>query len=534
MQSTFSEYQSGEDAVSDQKIETALISLSDKAGIISVATALKKQGVAILSSSGTMKHLAENGIEAEEISVYTSSPELLGGRVKTLHPRIHAGILADRSNGEHIAQLKEHGIKPIDLVVVNLYPFEGKYRGGGLSEEELCEFIDIGGVALIRAAAKNSQYVTILTHAGQHSAFMREFESTGTTTAELRKKFAGDAFSLTSSYDAAVQTFFQKMNSKEAFPPRIGIGLEKVSELRYGENPHQSAALYRTLEESPLLSIKQHQGKELSFNNYLDIVGAFSLGRDLGARSVSIIKHTNPCGAAWCGDALGSFHRALRSDRTSAFGGIVAVNGTVDGELAQEMNQIFLELVLARSYGEDALAAFSKKKNLRVIEIPDRFWDTIRQGSFALYVEQVFLMQTSDAGFPEEKELKVATRRAPTDAEKNSCIMAWRVAKHVKSNSIVLADDEGTVGIGAGQMSRLDAAQIATRKAFDANFSLLDTVAASDAFFPFADGLTTLAKAGITAVIQPGGSIRDQEVINAADAANVTMLFTGRRHFRHL
>ncbi len=518
----------------NEKINTALMSVTDKSGLVELAGALSKAGVRILSSSGTQRHLAENGFEAVEIAEYTGSDEILGGRVKTLHPKIHAGILADRSKPEHVAQLAEGDVWPIDLVVVNLYPFKEKYKGGGLTELEMCEFIDIGGITLIRAAAKNFHHVAVVTNPSQYDTVIADIERDGVVSLETRRNLAREAFSLTCSYDAAIDSFFTTLVEEDDLPERINISLEKAGTLRYGENPHQNGALYRSINESPLTAFDQHQGKALSFNNYLDLFGAFSLSRDMDARSVTIVKHTNPCGVAWCGNELESFRRALATDRVSAFGGIVAVNGVVEEELAEELKQMFLEVIIARSFTEDALGVFKKKKNLRVLTIPERFWDKPNTGMMGVLLENVGLVQNVDSGFPELDELKVVTKRPPNDDEQRGCAMAWKVAKHVKSNAIVIADHEGTVGIGAGQMSRVDSSQIATRKAFDAGFTLLGKIAASDAFFPFADGVSTLAKAGITAVIQPGGSIRDQEVIDAADTGNVAMMFTGRRHFRHV
>jgi phosphoribosylaminoimidazolecarboxamide formyltransferase/IMP cyclohydrolase len=509
------------------------MSVTDKSGLVPLANSLKARDIKILSSSGTLKHLAEAGIEAEDIGGYTGSPELLDGRVKTLHPKIHAGILANRDVDAHIKQLEERAILPIDLVVVNLYPFIEKYRSGELTEKELCEFIDIGGITLIRAAAKNFHHVTVVTDPADYESVSAEIERDGTTTLETRRLLARSAFALTSTYDAAIGEFFRDNAPRERAPERLNIAIEKVSDLRYGENPHQAAAIYRTMTESGILSLEKHQGKELSYNNYLDLIGALGLARDLGKGSVAIIKHTNPCGAAWCGDIKRSYQRALQTDRTSAFGGIVAANGAIDGELAEELSQIFLEVVLARSFTREALAVLAKKKNVRVLSVPDSYWEDAEPRPFGVLTEGLFLVQDADAGFPELEELDVVTKRQPSDAELAACKMAWKVGKHVKSNAIVLADDEGTIGVGAGQMSRVDSSQIATRKAFDAEFSLLGKVAASDAFFPFADGVRTLAQAGITAVIQPGGSIRDKEVISAADESNVSMLFTGRRHFRH-
>jgi len=519
--------------VNSKSARTALISVTDKTGINRLAAALRDSGYGILSSSGTMKHLATEGFDAQEISHYTGTAELLDGRVKTLHPKIHAGILADRDNQSHVGQLSKQDILPIDVVVVNLYPFVEKYRSGQLAEKELCEFIDIGGITLIRAAAKNFHHVTVITDPADYDAVASEIESRGHTSLETRRRLARDAFALTNSYDAAIAEFMSGNLPRDKKPQRMSLALEKVDDLRYGENPHQSAAVYRTVRGSVILSLVKHQGKDLSYNNYLDVVAAFSLARDLGMGAVAIIKHTNPCGAAWCGDPLRSFRRALATDRVSAFGGIIAVNGHVDSKLANELNQLFLEVVLARSFDDDALSILGKKKNLRVASMPESNWQDVDDGQFGMFTEGVFLLQDADSGFPELGETQVVTKKQPSQAEMVACHMAWKVAKHVKSNAIVIADEEGTVGVGAGQMSRVDASLIATRKAFDADFSLSGKVAASDAFFPFPDGVSTLAKAGITAVIQPGGSIRDRDVIEAADAASIAMLFTGRRHFRH-
>jgi phosphoribosylaminoimidazolecarboxamide formyltransferase/IMP cyclohydrolase len=513
---------------------TALISVTDKGGLEGLAAAFVKAGIHIVASSGTQKYLAGKGIESEEIAAYTGSPEILGGRVKTLHPKIHGGILADRDNAEHVQALESAGMRPIDYVVVNLYPFEEKYRAASLSPAEMVEFIDIGGITLLRAAAKNHKHVAVVTDPSQYGGVIEALEKGGGTTAALRASFAARTFALTATYDAAIYKFFEGISPTEGLPDRMPVGLAKVSDVRYGENPHQRAALYRTVEDSALTGMVQHQGKELSYNNYQDIVAAFNLAKELGLGCVAIIKHTNPCGAAWCGNVLESFRRALACDKTSAFGGIVAVNGTVTEELAGELSQMFLEVVLARNYDDGATATFKKKKNLRVITVPDGYWDEDKPGTMAVLVENIALVQEKDSGLPELEDLKQVTKRAPSDGEMTALKMAWKVAKHVKSNAIVIADDQGTVGIGAGQMSRVDSAQIATRKAFDAGLSLSGSAAASDAFFPFADGVTELAKSGVTAVIEPGGSVRDQEVIDAADEAGVAMLFTGRRHFRHV
>jgi len=519
--------------VNDNAKRTALISVTDKSGLETLASVLKDSGYGMLSSAGTMKFLESKGFAAEEISIYTASPELLGGRVKTLHPKIHAGILADRDEASHLQQLDEHGARPIDLVVVNLYPFVEKYRSGDLSEKELCEYIDIGGITLIRAAAKNFHHVAVVTDPGEYETIAKEIAETGAVSLDTRRRLARDAFALTSAYDAAINAFFRGNLPADKTPRQMALVLDKVDDLRYGENPHQYAAVYRTSDDSAILSVTKHQGKALSYNNYLDLVSAFSLARDMGKGSVTIMKHTNPCGVGWCGEPLPSFLRALKTDPVSAFGGIVAVNGTVEKELAEEFNKMFLEVVIARSLTDDALGVLAKKKNLRVVSLDDAWWEKAPGGQFGLFTEGLFLYQDADAGFPELKEAQTVTKRAPSEAELRACRMAWKVAKHVKSNSILVADDEGTVGVGAGQMSRIDSSHIAARKAAEAGFSLEGKVAASDAFFPFPDGVIALAEAGITTVIQPGGSIRDQEVIDAADKANLAMLFTGRRHFRH-
>ncbi len=520
--------------MSANEIKNALISVTDKSGLSEFASILRKRGIHILASSGTKIHLESKGIVAEEISSYTNSRELLDGRVKTLHPKIHAGILADRKNPAHMKSLKEKGIRSIDLVIVNLYPFREKYSGSGLSEQEMCEFIDIGGIALIRAAAKNYSSVTVITNPEQYAGVAREIEEKGGTTIETRRILAGEAFKLSSAYDSCIREFFDSMTEEDGLPTILPMNFERAHVLRYGENPHQKGAIYSSHKNSYLLSSTQIQGKELSFNNYIDIIGAFALARDLGKNRTAIIKHTNPCGAGWCGDIRTSYERALACDSQSAFGGIVAANGEIDGDTADAMIKLFLEVVLARSFTVEALARFSRKKNLRVISIPDKYWDLPQSVYMGLFIEDAFLYQELDTGFPEIDSLETVTKKHPNDVERKALINAWKTAKHVKSNSIVIANESGTVGIGAGQMSRVDAARIAVEKAGRAGLSLKDSVAASDAFFPFADGVIELAESGITSVIQPGGSIRDNEVIASADSAGISMVFTGRRHFRHL
>jgi phosphoribosylaminoimidazolecarboxamide formyltransferase / IMP cyclohydrolase len=512
---------------------TALISVTDKVGLPELAAALRDAGLVIIASSGTKAFLEAGGVSAREISEYTGSPEILGGRVKTLHPKIHGGILADRDNPEHIKTLSEQGTQPVDIVVVNLYPFEEKFRAG-LSPEQLIEYIDIGGITLIRAAAKNHKHVTVLTHPSQYAPVIAELKANGATTPATRARLAAEAFALTATYDAAIAHGFRAAIASEQLPARLAIGLEKVTDVRYGENPHQRGALYRTVADSALAGMTQLQGKELSFNNYLDIMGAFALVRDLGPRSVAIIKHNNPCGAAWLTDELASWRRALKTDTVSAFGGVVAVNGSVSAALAEEMAQLFLEVIIARSIESNARAILEKKKNVRVVTIPAAHWEAAKPGLMGVWMHDVALVQDEDAGFPEWDRAETVTRRLPNERERVALRMAWIVAKHVKSNAIVIADAEGTVGVGAGQMSRVDSSHLAAHKAEKAGLAVRGAVAASDAFFPFADGVMELARVGIAAVVQPGGSIRDQEVIAAADEAHLAMLFTGRRHFRHV
>ncbi len=512
---------------------TALVSVTDKAGLAELALALRDAGLSIIASSGTKTFLEEKGIAVREISDYTKSPEILGGRVKTLHPKIHGGILADRDNPDHVRTLDDQATQAIDVVVVNLYPFEEKFRSG-LTPEQLIEFIDIGGITLIRAAAKNHKHVTVLTHPSQYDAVVAELKAEGATSAKTRARLAAEAFALTATYDAAIAHAFRGALASETLPERLPIGLTKVTDVRYGENPHQRGALYRTVASTAIVEMSQLQGKELSFNNYLDILGAFGLVRDLGPHSVAIIKHNNPCGAAWLSDALSSWRRALKTDTVSAFGGVVAVNGAVTATLAEEMGQLFLEVSVARSIDDSARGVLEKKKNVRVVTIPAAHWEAGKPGLVGVWVQDAALIQDDDVGFAEWDRAEAVSRRKPTERERTALRMAWIVAKHVKSNAIVIADADGTVGVGAGQMSRVDSSHLAAHKAEKARLAVKGAVAASDAFFPFADGVQELARVGIAALVQPGGSIRDQEVMAAADEANLAMLFTGRRHFRHL
>ena len=512
---------------------TALVSVTDKAGLAELAAALRDAGLSIIASSGTKTFLESKGIAVREISDYTESPEILGGRVKTLHPKIHGGILADRDNPEHVRTLVDRATDPIDVVVVNLYPFEEKFRAG-MSPEELIEFIDIGGITLMRAAAKNHKHVAVLTNPSQYAAVVDELKRNGSTSPETRARLAAEAFALTATYDAAIAHCFRAAHTDQPLPQRLPIGLTKVTDVRYGENPHQRGALYRTAMPSPVVDMTQLQGKELSFNNYLDIIGAFALVRDLGPHSVAIIKHNNPCGAAWMGGVLESWRRALKTDTVSAFGGVVAVNGTVSPTLAEEMGQLFLEVIIARGVEDAARAVLEKKKNVRVVTIPAEYWEAGKAGLVGVWTQDAALVQDDDTGYPEWESAQTVTQRIPNARERVALRMAWMVAKHVKSNAIVIADGDGTVGIGAGQMSRVDSSHLAAHKAKKAELTVTGAVAASDAFFPFADGVQELGRVGIAALVQPGGSIRDAEVIAAANEMNLAMVFTGRRHFRHI
>jgi len=374
------------------KMSTALISVTDKTGLPELAAALSARGIHLIASSGTRAFLEEQGMAVEEISAYTGSPEILGGRVKTLHPKIHGGILADRDNPEHVRTLETHGTSPIDFVIVNLYPFEEKYRAG-LPAGEMIEYIDIGGITLIRAAAKNHRHVTLLTDPSQYAAVIEEIQRDGVTSLATRTRLAADAFALTATYDAAISRFMRTQAPAEGLPARLPIGLTKVTDVRYGENSHQRGALYSTIGESAFTAMTQLQGKELSFNNYLDVMGAFALVRDLGSGAVAIIKHNNPCGAAWLGDPLSSWQRALKTDTVSAFGGVVAVNGDVSGKLAEEMNELFLEVVVARSIAKDAADLFAKKKNLRVVTIPTKYWNEPAPALMGVWMYDVALVQ---------------------------------------------------------------------------------------------------------------------------------------------
>ena len=529
--------------MSDLKIARALLSVSDKTGLIELGRALARHGVELVSTGGTARALREAGLDVRDISDLTGFPEMMDGRVKTLHPRVHGGLLAVRDDPAHVASMAEHDIGAIDLVVVNLYPFaETVARGAG--RDEVIENIDIGGPSMVRSAAKNHGFVAIVTDPGDYSELIEALDANGgMTSLDLRKRLAAKAFAATAAYDSAISQWFAFADQGELFPETITLAMSCGAELRYGENPHQQAALY--LPQGPhgrgIAQAEQVQGKALSYNNYNDADAALELVSEFhdAAPACVIVKHANPCGVAIGGSLVEAYEAAFACDSVSAFGGIIAVNRPLDGAAAEAMSRVFTEVVIAPDADDEARAIFAARKNLRLLltgELPD----PARPGVTLKSIAGGWLAQTRDAGQIGRGELKVVTRRAPSERELADCLFAWTVAKHVKSNAIVYAKDGATAGIGAGQMNRLESARIAAWKAKDAADKAgwpgprtLGSAVASDAFFPFADGLLAAAEAGATAVIQPGGSIRDEEVIAAADEAGLAMLFTGMRHFRH-
>jgi len=523
-------------------IRRALLSVSDKTGLIDLARALAAQGVDLLSTGGSAKALRDAGVAVTDVADITKFPEMMDGRVKTLHPAVHGGLLALRDNSDHVAAMQKHGIGAIDLLVVNLYPFEQTVAAG--AEYETCiENIDIGGPAMIRAAAKNHGFVNVVVDVEDYGPLLEQMKANnGATDHAFRQQLALTAYARTAAYDAAVSGWLADALGQTA-PRRRAIAGTLAQTLRYGENPHQSAAFYTNgLAREGVSTARQWQGKELSYNNINDTDAAFELVAEFGPENgpaVAIIKHANPCGVARGASLLEAYQSAYRCDQTSAFGGIVALNGELDAATAKEITGVFTEVVIAPGATDAARKVFAAKKNLRLLTtggLPDvtakgRTWRQVSGG---------YLVQDRDNGRLELADIKVVTRRAPTDGEMADMLFAWRVAKHVKSNAIVYVKDLATVGIGAGQMSRIDSSRIAARKAQDmadacglAQPLTVGSVVASDAFFPFADGLMSAAEAGATAVIQPGGSMRDAEVIAAADAAGLAMVFTGMRHFRH-
>jgi phosphoribosylaminoimidazolecarboxamide formyltransferase/IMP cyclohydrolase len=518
-------------------IRRALVSVSDKTDLVEFGRFLAGQGVEILSTGGSARTLAEAGVPVIEVAAHTGFPEIMGGRVKTLHPKIHGGILARRDLPDHLAAMDEHGIGGIDMVVSNLYPFEATLASG--ADYDTCvENIDIGGPAMVRASAKNHDFVTIVTDPADYAAVMAEMTANqGAVGAALRRRLAMTAFSHTAAYDAMIAGWLAREQG-ESFPQRLVVAGRLQQSLRYGENPHQAAAAYASGPARPgVIGAAQLQGKELSYNNLNDTNAAFELVAEFAAPTVAIIKHANPCGVASRDSLPEAYAEALACDPVSAFGGIIAVNRALDAATAEEVAKLFAEVVIAPAVDDAAKAVLASKKNLRVL-VTGGLPDPAAEGLLLTPLAGGFLAQSRDNGRIDPKALKVVTRRAPSERELADMIFAFRVAKHVKSNAIVYARDGATVGIGAGQMSRVDSSRIAAWKAREAAHDgeqpkTMGSVVASDAFFPFADGLMAAVEAGATAVIQPGGSMRDEEVIAAADDAGIAMVFTGMRHFRH-
>ncbi len=523
----------------------ALISVSDKAGVLELARALHELGIGLLSTGGTAKLLADSGLPVTEVATVTGFPEMLDGRVKTLHPKVHGGLLARRDMPEHMAALATHGIATIDLLVVNLYPFEATVAKAGCTLEDAIENIDIGGPAMVRSAAKNWKDVAVLTDANQYDTVIAELKAHGAVSTKTKFALSVAAFNRISNYDAAISDYLSAFDLEtgmiRTFPGQSNGRFVKLQDLRYGENPHQGAAFYRDLHPAPgsLVTAKQLQGKELSYNNIADADAAWECVKSFDDAACVIVKHANPCGVALAADAAGAYKKAFQTDPTSAFGGIIALNREVDETTAQAISQQFVEVLMAPAYSEAALAVFKAKANVRVLQIdlPDAAGDTAwARGRNAQDVKRVgsgLLIQTADNHELTVADLKVVTKVQPTQQQLEDLLFAWKVATYVKSNAIVFCKDGMTMGVGAGQMSRLDSARIASIKAGHAGLTLAGTVVASDAFFPFRDGLDVVVDAGATAVIQPGGSMRDQEVIDAADERGVAMVFTGVRHFRH-
>lgn len=515
-------------SAADLAIRRALVSVSDKRGLIPFATALREFGVEIISTGGTYKELSNAGIPVTNVSQVTGFPEILDGRVKTLHPKIHGGILAVLDNQHHRAQMAEHDIQPIDLVVVNLYPFEETTTKENVRLDDAVEQIDIGGPAMVRAAAKNFRHTAVVVNPDLYGILTEELrQNNGSLSAQTRYMLATRAFQHTAQYDAAISAYLGGMLPQSTLPDTIAISARKVQALRYGENPHQAGALYGKFGE---YFVKLH-GKELSFNNILDINAAAHCCAEFNEPTVAIVKHNNPCGVASAATMTEAYRHALATDTTSAFGGIVCVNRPLDKATAEAINEIFTEVVVAPDFGPGVLELLTRKKDRRLIRQAVNL-RTIRD----LDIRSVaggFLAQEPDQHRLHTDHLRVVTKRQPTDDEMRALMFAWNVAKHVKSNAIVYAREARTLGIGAGQMSRVDSSRIAAQKARTAGFDLGGCAVASDAFFPFPDGLLEAVNVGATAVIQPGGSVRDGEVIAAADEHGVAMIFTGVRHFRH-
>ncbi|WP_263359035.1 bifunctional phosphoribosylaminoimidazolecarboxamide formyltransferase/IMP cyclohydrolase [Acidicapsa ligni] len=524
-------------SLQEKKIRRALLSVTDKTGLVAFAQALASLGVELISTGGTAKALREAGLTVKDISELTDFPEMLDGRVKTLHPRVHGGLLYIRGKAEHEAAVAEHGILPIDMVVVNLYAFEKTAAQAGVAFGHLIENIDIGGPSMVRSAAKNFEDVAIVTRVSDYTALAEELQANGGgLTRATRWKLAKQAFATTAAYDTAISNALDQVLEapepespatfdSETLPQTLRINLPQAMSLRYGENPHQRAALYADGSGLGIANASQLQGKELSYNNLVDLDACWALAEEFPETAVAIIKHTNPCGAATGASVLEAYEKALAADPVSAFGGVIGINREVDAEAAIIIAKLFVEAIAAPAFTPEALAIFATKKNLRLVRVnsaPAK--PAVKQVSGGL------LLQDADTGHITEADLKIVTKRAPSPEEMASLLFSWRICKHVKSNAIVYAKDGQTIGVGAGQMSRVDAARFGAMKAV---LPLAGCVAASDAFFPFPDGLETVIEAGATAVIQPGGSVRDAEVIAAADRLGVAMVFTGMRHFRH-
>ncbi|HVI09355.1 MAG TPA: bifunctional phosphoribosylaminoimidazolecarboxamide formyltransferase/IMP cyclohydrolase [Candidatus Binatia bacterium] len=527
------------------KVRRAILSVTDKTGLAEFARQLVSLGIELVSTGGTARLLRESGITVKDISELTGFPEMLDGRVKTLHPKVHGGILHRRDDPAHAAAVAEHGIQPIDMVVVNLYAFEKTAARPGVALDELIENIDIGGPSMIRSAAKNFRDVAVVTSPEDYKSIAEELKTdNGALSLETKWRLAQKAFATTAAYDSAIATTLERISEpgtaglgsagqpepavpawSEGFPSTLRLSFHKVLDLRYGENPHQKAAMYSDGSGTGVANARQLQGKEPSYNNIVDLQAAWDLAQEFDEPMCAIIKHTNPCGAATGRTLVEAYKKALETDPVSAFGGVIGVNRAIDAEAAEEMHKLFLEVIAAPGYEEAAKAKFAGKKNLRLVEVkaaPQKW--VLKNISGGMLLQDVDVRPLADA------DLKVVSQRAPTPQEIRGLLFAWKVCKHVKSNAIVYARDGQTVGVGAGQMSRVDAAKIGAIKA---QIPLQGTVAASDAFFPFPDGVEEIARVGATAVIQPGGSQRDAEVIAAADRLRLAMIFTGVRHFRH-
>jgi phosphoribosylaminoimidazolecarboxamide formyltransferase/IMP cyclohydrolase len=514
-------------------IKRAILSVTDKTGLVDFAHKLSGMNVELISTGGTARLLRDAGISVKDISELTGFPEMLDGRVKTLHPRVHGGIL-HRENSAHLSAVAEHDIQPIDMVVVNLYAFEKTASKPGVPFEEIVENIDVGGPSMIRSAAKNFQDVAVVTSPADYGVIADEMAANGgELSRETKWRLAQKAFAVTAAYDSAIASTLERVSANghfelqpyDGFPQTLRLSFNKVMDLRYGENPHQKAAMYSDSSSGGAANGRQIQGKELSYNNIVDLQAAWDLAQEFQETVCVIVKHTNPCGVATGKSLVEAYKRALECDPVSAFGGVIGVNGTVDGDAAEEMSKLFLEVIAAPSFSDAAKTKFAAKKNLRLVEIAPTSQKWVLKD-----ISGGILVQDVDMHSLAEKDLKVVSKRQPTAEEKRALLFAWKVCKHVKSNAIVYAREGQTVGVGAGQMSRVDSCKIGALRAV---LPLEGTVAASDAFFPFSDGVEEIARAGATAIIQPGGSVRDQEVIDAADSLGLAMVLTGVRHFRH-